>query len=324
MNTKELLLELLETQDGSYLSGEEIARQLRLSRAAVWKAVKSLQSEGYEICAVPNKGYCLSPETDLVSVQGIRKLLDADCRNLEILVLPTAESTNTLLREKAQQGAPEGYTVISNQQTGGRGRFGRPFFSPDKTGIYLSILLKPAVPSSEALRVTTMAAVAMCQAIEEVSEETPQIKWVNDIYIRGKKVCGILTEAALDLESGMLEYAVLGVGVNVYTPQEGFPEEIRDTAGAIFSSFTPNAKNRLIAAFLNRFLSCYRTWNLGDYMEEYRSRSLVIGKTATVQKDGVPQVVQIRGIDDACRLIVEYDNGETGCFSYGEVHLDGI
>lgn len=324
MRTKELLLELLETQESSYLSGEEIAQKLCISRTAVWKAVKSLQNEGYEIHAVPNKGYRLSTQTDIISVPGIRKLLRDDCRNLEIMVLPTAESTNTLLREKAQQGWPEGYTIISNEQTGGRGRFGRQFFSPDKTGIYLSILLKPAVPSSEALRITTMAAVAMCEAIEEVSQETAQIKWVNDIYIRGKKVCGILTEAALDLESGMLEYAVLGVGVNVYTPLDGFPEDIQGTAGAVFSSFTVNAKNRLIAAFVNHFMSYYRAQNFDAYVEKYRSRNLVIGKKAAVQKNGITQMAQICGMDDACRLIVRYDNGETAHLSYGEIHIDGL
>lgn len=322
MTTKEMLLELFETQKGSFFSGEEIARRLCVSRAAVWKAVKSLQNEGYEITAVTNKGYCLAADTDILSVQGVRKYLDSSCRDLEIVVLPTAESTNTLVRQKAAQGGKEGYTVISHEQTRGRGRYGRRFFSPGNTGIYLSILLRPAVPSSEALNITTMAAVAMCEAIEEVSQETPQIKWVNDIYIRGKKVCGILTEAALDLESGMLEYAVLGVGLNVYTPQGGFPEEIRDTAGAVFSTPKEDAKNRLTAAFLNHFMSCYRAKNSGDYIAEYRRRNLVIGKKAVVTRNGIPQKVDICGIDDACRLIVRYDNNEVAHLSYGEIQMD--
>ena len=322
MTTKEQLLALLESSKGTYFSGEEIARRLCVSRAAVWKAVKSLQNEGYEITAVTNKGYCLAADTDILSVQGVQKYLDSSCRDLEIVVLPTAESTNTLVRQKAAQGGNEGYTVISNEQTRGRGRYGRPFFSPGKTGIYLSILLKPAVPSSEALSITTMAAVAMCKAMEEVSQETVQIKWVNDIYIRGKKVCGILTEAALDLESGMLEYAVLGVGVNVYTPQGGFPEDLRDTAGAVFSAPGKDAKNRLTAAFLNHFMSCYRGKNSGDYIAEYRRRNLVIGRKAVVYRNGIPQTVDICGIDDACRLIVRYDNHETAHLSYGEIQLD--
>lgn len=318
-----MLLDLFETQKGSFFSGEEIAKKLCVSRAAVWKAVKGLQNEGYEIRAVTNKGYCLAADTDILSVQGIRKHLDSSCRDMEIVVLPTVESTNTLVREKAAQGGKEGYTILSHAQTRGRGRYGRHFFSPSKTGIYLSILLKPALPSSEALSITTMAAVAMCEAIEEVSQEAAQIKWVNDIYIHGKKVCGILTEAALDLESGTLEYAVLGVGVNVYTPQEGFPEDIKDTAGAVFSFSKEDAKNSLAAAFLNHFMSYYQTPGFGDYIEKYRSRNLVISKTATVQRNGTSQMVDICGIDDACRLIVKYSNGEIGHLSYGEVHING-
>lgn len=321
MTTKELLLELLETRKGTFFSGEEIAQKLCVSRAAVWKAVKNLQNEGYEIKAVTKKGYCLGTDTDILSVQGIRKYLEDNGQDLDILVLPTAESTNSLVREKAAQGGCEGLVIVSNEQTGGRGRYGRTFFSPDKTGIYLSILLKPTLPSAQALCITTMAAVAMCEAIEEVSPETPQIKWVNDIFVSGRKVCGILTEAALDLESGMLAYAVLGVGVNVYPPQDGFPEEIRHTAGSVFSSAQTDAKNRLAAAFLNRFLSYYRTPGFGGYLEKYRVRNLVMGKKATVFQNGTTRQVDICGIDDGCRLIVRDKDGQIDHLSYGEIQI---
>ena len=322
MTTKEMLLEFFEVRKGSYFSGEEIAGRLGVSRAAVWKAVKLLQNDGYEIKAVTNKGYCLSAETDILSAQGIRKYLCENCRDLEIIVLPTAESTNTLVRKSAAQGAKEGYTILSNAQTGGRGRYGRHFFSPEDTGIYLSILLKPSVPSSRALGITTMAAVAMCEAIEEVSRETARIKWVNDIYVNGKKVCGILTEAALDLESGMLQYAVLGVGVNVYLPREGFPKDIRQTAGSVFTAPAEDAKNRLAAAFLNHFMSYYQAQNLGDYTQKYRNRNLVIGKKATVRKDNTSRTVDVCGIDDDCRLIVRYEDGTIAHLSYGEIEFN--
>lgn len=321
MTTKEMLLELFEAQKGAYFSGEEIARKLNVSRAAVWKAVKSLQNDGYEIEAVTNKGYCLSAETDILSPQGVRKYLGNHCGELEIVVLPTAESTNTLVREKAAQGAKEGYTVISNGQSQGRGRYGRRFFSPDGTGVYLSILLKPTVLAAQALALTTMAAVAMCEAIEEVSRETAQIKWVNDVFIKGKKVCGILTEAALDLESGMLEYAVLGIGVNVYIPREGFPDAIKETAGSVFSASAEDAKNRLTAAFLNHFMVYYRAPDFGEYLEKYRSRNLAIGKKAMVRKDNASRLADVCGIDDDCRLIVRYEDGELEHLSYGEIDL---
>lgn len=323
MTTKEKLLTLFEGEKGRYFSGEEIAQKLGVSRAAVWKAVKSLQKEGYVIDAVTNRGYCLCQQSDILSAQGVRRYLSDRCQALEIAAFPTAGSTNTLVRERAGQGALEGYTVIAGGQTGGRGRFGRSFFSPPGTGIYLSILLRPKTHvASQALMLTTMAAVAMCEAIEEVSREKAEIKWVNDIYVRGRKVCGILTEASLDLESATLEYAVLGVGVNVYPPQGGFPEELAQTAGAVLESPVQDGKNRLAAAFLNHFLSRYWGEDWGDCIGQYRARNLAVGKTITVHKQGTSRTAFVQGIDDQCRLIARYQDGTIEHLSYGEINIE--
>lgn len=322
MTTKEKLLGLFEANKGIYFSGEEIARTLCVSRAAVWKAVKALRQEGYAIDAVTNKGYCLSEKTDILSPQGIRKYLKPAYQAMELTVLPAAGSTNALLREKANQGCPEGYTVLSNEQTEGRGRYGRTFYSPGDTGIYMSILLRPLRYSAQqAVRLTAVAAVAMCEAIEAVSGETAQIKWVNDIFVRGKKVCGILTEGSVGLESGALEYAVLGAGVNVYPPKEGFPQELEAIAGTVFDSPRDDMKNRLAGEFINRFMDCYSAPDQTGYIEKYRSRSLVIGKSITVFSGSQPRSAYAYGIDGACRLLVRYDNGETDSLSYGEIGI---
>lgn len=322
MTTKERLLELFESNKGNYLSGEEIAGKLCVSRAAVWKAVKSLRSEGYAIDAVTNKGYCLSVKTDILSPQGIQKYLDTEYRNLDISVLLTVDSTNVLVREKANSGQAEGYTVIANEQTAGRGRYGRKFFSPYGTGVYLSMLLRPFHYSAgQAVRITTIAAVAMCEAIEEISGEKAQIKWVNDIYVRGKKVCGILTEASFGLESGLLEYAVLGVGLNVYRPREGFPEELKEIAGSVFDSTRDDMKNRLAAAFINRFMGYYKAKDHTAYIEKYRSYSLAVGRQITVISGNQSRSAYAYGIDDECRLLVKYDDGETESLSYGEITI---
>lgn len=154
MTTREKILELLEAERGVYFSGEDIAGRLSVSRAAVWKAVKALQKDGYAIDAVTNKGYCLSAETDILSVQGIRKYLNREIAGSDISVLQTAASTNALLREKADSGAPEGCMILANEQTGGRGRLSRSFFSPQDTGIYMSLLLRPENYSAkEAVRI---------------------------------------------------------------------------------------------------------------------------------------------------------------------------
>ena len=337
MNTREKLLELLEGNRGVYFSGEEIAGRLCISRAAVWKAVKTLQSAGYAIDAVTNKGYCLARETDILSVQGIRKYLDISDINssgLNISVVPVAVSTNAIVRESADCGTPEGYVVIANEQTVGRGRLGRSFFSPPGTGIYMSLLLRPEnCLSKQAVRITTMAAVAVCEAIEAVSGEKAQIKWVNDIYVRGRKVCGILTEGSFGLESGLLEYAVLGIGINVYQPDGGFPEELRGIAGAVFDSRQEDVKNRMAAEFLNRFFVYYGSDNYcreaqhgtgvgaADYVEEYRRRSLVIGKQIVVLSANEAKDAVAIGVDDECRLLVRYADGAEACLSSGEISI---
>ena len=320
--TKETILALLEASRGRYLSGEEIGRTCALSRAAVWKAMKALQNEGYAIDAVKNKGYRLSEETDILSAQGIRKYLRTELAQNDLTVLPITTSTNTVVREMANAGAKEGCAVFALEQTAGRGRMGRSFYSPQGSGVYMSFLLRPGqVAAEQAVRITTMAAVALCEAIEECAEETATIKWVNDVFVRGKKVCGILTEGSFDLENGMLDYAVLGVGVNVYAPPEGFPEELASIAGSVFSAPYSDAKNRLAATFWNHFYAYYTAERPDAYVEAYRRRSFVIGKRVQLLSGQEITPAQVLDIDDQCRLLVRYDDGRTACYSSGEIRV---
>ena len=322
MTTKEKLLALLEDSKGTFFSGEEIARTLQVSRAAVWKAVNALREDGYTIDAATNKGYRLSPDSDILSPQGIRRFLKPEYRDLDLTVLPTAPSTNALVREKANQGCPEGCVIVACEQTAGRGRYGRQFFSPVDSGVYLSLLLRPTAYSpQQATCLTAAAAAAMCQAIEEVTGQQPGIKWVNDIFLHGKKVCGILTEAAVGLETGTLNYMVLGAGVNLYPPAEGFPEEIRSIAGSVLERSCPEAKNRLVGEFLNRFWDFYTHPECRTYLEDYRARSLAIGRNVTVLSNGQAVSAYAYGIDDDFRLLVRYDSGKTEALSYGEIRI---
>ena len=322
MTTKEKLLALLEDSKGTFFSGEEIARTLQVSRAAVWKAVNALREDGYTVDAATNKGYRLSPDSDILSPQGIRRFLKPEYRGLDLTVLPTAPSTNALVREKANQGCPEGCIIIACEQTDGRGRYGRQFFSPVDSGVYLSLLLRPTACSpQQATCLTAAAAAAMCQAIEAVTGQQPGIKWVNDIFLHGKKVCGILTEAAVGLETGTLNYMVLGAGVNLYPPAEGFPEEIQSIAGSVLERSCPEAKNRLVGEFLNRFWDFYSHPECRAYLEDYRARSLAIGRNVTVLSAGKAVSAYAYGIDDDFRLLVRYENGDTEALSYGEIRI---
>ena len=319
MTTKERLFALLEARQGSFVSGEALAGSLNLSRAAVCKAIKALRQEGYAIEAVTNRGYRLSGECDILSAQGVKKHLN---RDFQITCVPSVDSTNRLLRTLAEQGAPEGAVVIALEQTGGRGRMGRTFYSPADTGVYLSLLLRPVnADPRQTVTLTAAAAVALCQAIEAVSGKCPQIKWVNDVFLEGKKICGILTEAAFGLESGAPEYVVVGAGINAYAPEGGFPPELQEIAGALWDSPVPDVKNKLAAEFLNRFWALYAAGDPSAYLADYRRRSLVVGKDITVIAGGRETPARAVGIDENCRLLVRYESGETAALSYGEVRI---
>ena len=322
MGTKEKLLALFEADKGKFFYGEELAARLAVSRTAVWKAVNSLRKEGYEIQAVRNKGYSLSVSTDILSIQGVEKYLNPEHSYIELEILPDIGSTNDYLREKAAQGKGEGYAVVAGAQTRGKGRTGRSFYSPADTGIYLSLLLRPKdCRPAQAVKFTTMAAVAACEAIENVSHRSPQIKWVNDIYIDGKKVSGILTEASVSLENGSLEYVLLGIGINVYPPEKGFPQELRETAGSVFQERKSDGKNQLTAGFLNRLMEIYTKEETGEYAEEYRKRSMVLGKRIQILTPEGEKGARALEIDKDCRLLVEYEDGNRELLRAGEIRI---
>ena len=322
MTTREKLLGLLEENREAYLSGEELAKALAVSRAAVWKAVKSLQQEGYPIDAVTNRGYRLSRGGDRLSAPGIRKYLKPDYRDLPITAEEETQSTNTALRALAEAGAPEGTVYIAQGQTGGRGRMGRSFFSPAGTGLYLSLLLRPTPwEPTRAAQLTAAAAAAMCEAIRQVTGKEPGIKWVNDLLLDGKKICGILTEASFSMESGVLEYAVLGLGVNVYLPEGGFPGQLREIAGAVLDTPGEDVRNRIAGEFLNRFLDGYEHPEDRHFLDVYRRRSIAVGREVTVLSGGWERRAFAFGLDDDCRLLVRYPDGTEQALSYGEIRI---
>ncbi len=322
MSTKENLLELFEKNKGIYFSGEELAEKLNVSRTAIWKAVKGLRNDGYSIDAITNKGYCLSVKTDILSPQGIYKYLDEKYQDKEITVFQTIDSTNTYLKKNVTPEMPEGYTVMSNEQTKGRGRYTRSFYSPNASGVYMSILLRPSGCSAQqALSITTMAGVAMCDAINEVTNKKAQIKWVNDIFVDGKKVCGILTEGSFNIETNSLDYAILGIGTNIYKPEGGFPEDIKNIAGAISDTMQSDLKNKIASTFLNKFFNYYYSADNKEYIEKYKAYNFILDREITVIKSDEQLKARALEIDDECRLIVEYPNGDKEALSHGEISI---
>lgn len=324
-DTKSRLLELFEQNRGTFISGEGIAQQLNISRTAVWKAVNSLRRDGYQISAVTNKGYCLAENSDIISVQGIQQYLSDECKDNTIEVFSKTNSTNMVCRNKANDGEGEGYVAVASQQTGGRGRNGRSFFSPADSGLYLSIILKPfGDPKSASLGLTTMAAVAVCEAIEEVSGKNCDIKWVNDILMDNRKVCGILCEASYSIEEQRLFAVVVGVGINVYPPKEGFPDDIKDVAGTVFSQSETGKRNQLAAEIINRFMAYYHKTTDKDYVSEYIKRSIVPGHDIEVHIHDKVRPAHALAIDEECGLMVRYEDGSAETLRFGEVSIKGI
>ena len=198
---------------------------------------------------------------------------------------------------------------------------GRTFVSPAGTGIYLSVLLRPSFDTNLAVRMTTAAAVAACQAIEACTDERPQIKWVNDVYVRNRKVCGILTEASINFETGAPDWVILGIGFNVYLPEGGFPPELKNIAGAITETRSQNLRSRITAEFLTSFHRICSDLNNSEYSEEYKRRSFLLGQRIDVLKSDGPVPATAIDIDEECRLIVRYDDQSTEVLSSGEVSV---
>ena len=190
---------------------------------------------------------------DVILENGIRKYVDKSvCEKIKIDIRDCVGSTNDEVKALAIKGEQEGYLLISRSQTKGKGRLGRSFFSPDSTGIYMSLLLRPKCKAEETTLITTAAAVAVCRSLEKAGVN-PQIKWVNDIFVNDKKVCGILAEAGFNAGTPCPDYVVLGVGINMYPPESDFPEDLKQIAGAVLSDVIQDCCNKFIAEFVNSF-----------------------------------------------------------------------
>ncbi len=232
------------------------------------------------------------------------------------------DSTNAYLKTLAAQGAREWSVAIAALQTAGRGRLGRSFFSPGATGLYMSVLIKPSASAYrlEAPKlITVAAAVAAARAIERLSGRETQIKWVNDIYVGGKKVAGILAEGVMG--AGGLESVVLGIGVNLFEPEGGFPDDIADRAAYLFEDGASDTRAELAIAFLDEFYALYARLGERMYMSEYRQRSYLTGRQVEFERDGKPFLGVVKDIDGDAALIVALHGGGEARLSAGEVSV---
>ncbi len=324
MTTKDFLLACLKDAKGNWVSGESLSDRLSVSRSAIWKHIHSLRKEGYLIQSSPGKGYLLEKASDRLLPEEIREGLTTQVLGRkDIHHLMETVSTNTTAKELAANGAAEGTLVVSEMQTGGKGRLGRRWFSPFGEGIYLSVILRPTVSPAEAPKMTLTAAVALAEALHTAIDIHPSIKWPNDIFLRGKKLAGILTEISTEMDA--VDYMVIGLGLNVNTVS--FPFEIREKATSL-SIETGQTQSRafIIREFLKWFDGYYERFERGDFasiLDRWRQFSLISGCRITVETIGKEYRGKALDIDTDGFLMIEDDEGHIHRIYSGDILLNG-
>lgn len=315
MSTKTELLALLNASSGSFISGQELAAALGVSRNAVWKAIKSLQEQGFDVESQAGVGYRLASRRDVISKDILTSAISRPCT---IHVFDKIDSTNNYGKKLDVGSTP--HLIVASEQTAGRGRLGRNFYSPAEKGIYMSLVFEPDFDLDKSLFVTTIAAVAACKAIEDASGLRPRIKWVNDIYLNGKKLAGILTEAESNFESGKIQKIIVGVGINCFPCD--YPEEIRETATFLENPGDGFNRNMVIAGFCNSFFDMIEDFNRVKILREYKNRSFVLGEQILIfnpavarqigrSEDKLQDGIRARAIDidENGGLVVEFLEG---------------
>ncbi|MBE7023798.1 MAG: biotin--[acetyl-CoA-carboxylase] ligase [Ruminococcaceae bacterium] len=234
----------------------------------------------------------------------------------KLIILETIDSTNHYAKELAVQGAKHNTVVLANHQTAGRGRLGRSFFSPSDTGLYMSIILKPELVSLNSALFTIAAGVSVCRAIKQTCQMMPQIKWVNDIFINGRKICGILAESSS--HSGNIDYIIVGIGINVSTPHNIFPDELSNIAGSLGTNID---RNLLAAEILKEFTELLSSNNTSDIINEYKQASLVLGKEIEFTQNGIQHKGIAIDINIEGNLVVALKDNTTIVLKSGEISL---
>ena len=308
MKSHQLVYQIL-TRENDYVSGEKIGEDLNLSRTSIWKAIQRLQQEGLMIDSIKNRGYKL--------IQGdlILPGLIQEKTNLTIRYKPESKSTQTDAKEGIETGNQGNTLYLSTCQTAGRGRFQRPYYSPSQGGIYMSLHIQPNLPYEKLPSYTILVASAVYKAIKNLTMIEVDIKWVNDIYFKNKKIAGILTEAMTSVETGLVTDVIIGLGINFSI--EDFPEELKEKAGSLFMPPAPISRNELISEIWN----CFYNTDPDELFYLYKERSIVLGKKITFQRNGQNEKGMAKDISNTGQLQVELEDKKTIWLNSGEISL---
>jgi len=309
--TNDILKYLREKE---YISGEVLAQKLGVSRVAVWKQIQKLKNMGYRITSDQNLGYCLLSRPDLLLPQEIQRGLSTNYIGKEIFYFPKLKSTNIIAKEKAlhrAEGINEGTVIIAERQSAGKGRLGRKWFSPEG-GIWLSIILYPRLSPSYISRITLMTAVVVVKVIEKCTQIKTQIKWPNDILINNKKVCGILTEMSAELD--IINWVVVGIGVNVNIKRQEFPKDIRERTTSLKEVLGKEiSRVKLVQIFLQEFEKYYGLLKKKEsftILNEWKLRSHTLGKKIKVNIGEKIVTGEAIDISEEGALILKKKDGE--------------
>lgn len=327
--SKEQVFALLSAQGEGYLSGEALSERLGISRAAVWKAVDALRRDGYTIEARTGLGYRLGSSPDVLSEREVRRYLGSIAvvgRTLHCM--ECVDSTNSFLKRAAAEGAADGTVAIAEEQSAGRGRRGRSFESPAGRGVYLSALLRPQLQPERLMPLTALGAVAGCNAVERTCGVRPQIKWTNDLVLNGKKLSGTLTELSLEGETGALDYAIIGIGINCNHTREDFPSELRGLATSLFLETGKRVQRAALAAALIEELDALAAalvrGDTADYLAAYRRDCLTIGREVQLLWQDTRERVTALDVDEQFGLVVRREDGRIETIRTGEVSVRGL
>lgn len=298
----QLLNELLASRQ-QFLSGEELSEKLYVSRTAIWKHIEELRKEGYEIEAVRKQGYKIISIPNSLTDSTILPYLKTESFGQQLYVYDQVESTRLIAQKLAREGAPSGTLIIADQQTAGKGRLGRSWFSPSRTGIWMSLIIRPDIPYSSAPQLTLLSAVAITRGLSKVVDVPIRIKWPNDLLINGKKVAGILTE--LHAETDRINHLVISVGINVNQEEDVFPEELRPIATSLrVESGSLIPRSQLIIDIVHAWEELYHLYldhgfsPIKTLWESYTITlgKMIIARTLQGQIEGYAQEITDEGV----------------------------
>ncbi|KXG43616.1 biotin--[acetyl-CoA-carboxylase] ligase [Tepidibacillus decaturensis] len=307
---REKLKEIFLKSNHQFISGEELSQQMQISRTAIWKQIEELKKEGYQFEAVRKKGYRLLNEPDDISSEIIQRECHTKIFGSNVVYFKSIDSTQTKAHELARQGAKHGTIVIANEQTNGKGRLGRSWFSNEGKGIWMSILLRPSFSYNEAPQITLFASIILTNALRSLYGIDIRIKWPNDLYFEKKKIAGILTE--MHGEQDQIHYLIIGIGINTHKTK--YPLELKQKAGSLEEFINQNPKRiEILCKFLEQFEKNYELFHqkgFAPFFDEYNQLLLKKGTPIVVTQSTSFIYGQIYGVDENGYLIVKKENGE--------------